>query len=184
MENPLGTSLDTSREINDQVGGILRRVPGLPGIDHYLSKETVLNLLALRFANSLFVNNWDCPRSTTVEITVALEEGYRRSLRLLRSGQASTRRDPEPSAADPAHDRDSRRRPDLSYPLAVFVTKRAKVLKSLRRIDRRSNVRGEKRSAASILPSASPRVKVPATSKKGEPSQQYRDLCGYPRRYR
>ncbi len=28
-------------------------------IDHYLGKETVLNLLALRFANSLFVNNWD-----------------------------------------------------------------------------------------------------------------------------
>lgn len=44
-------------------------------IDHYLGKETVLNLLALRFANSLFVNNWDCRTIDHVEITVAEEVG-------------------------------------------------------------------------------------------------------------
>lgn len=44
-------------------------------IDHYLGKETVLNLLALRFANSLFVNNWDNRTIDHVEITVAEEVG-------------------------------------------------------------------------------------------------------------
>ena len=44
-------------------------------IDHYLGKETVLNLLALRFANSLFVNNWDRRTIDQMEITVAEEVG-------------------------------------------------------------------------------------------------------------
>ncbi len=44
-------------------------------IDHYLGKETVLNLLALRFANSLFVNNWDNKTIDHVQITVAEEVG-------------------------------------------------------------------------------------------------------------
>ena len=51
MEKPLGTSLETSREINDQVGEFLKECQ-VYRIDHYLGKETVLNLLALRFANS------------------------------------------------------------------------------------------------------------------------------------
>ena len=55
-------------------GRILRRVP-VYRIDHYLGKETVLNLLALRFANSLFVNNWDNRTIDHVEITVAEEVG-------------------------------------------------------------------------------------------------------------
>ncbi|MDU5715019.1 MAG: glucose-6-phosphate dehydrogenase, partial [Citrobacter freundii] len=52
MEKPLGTSLATSREINDQVGEYFEECQ-VYRIDHYLGKETVLNLLALRFANSL-----------------------------------------------------------------------------------------------------------------------------------
>ncbi len=51
MEKPLGTSLATSREINDQVGEFFEECQ-VYRIDHYLGKETVLNLLALRFANS------------------------------------------------------------------------------------------------------------------------------------
>ncbi|XPE56362.1 hypothetical protein ACNKHW_11415 [Shigella flexneri] len=46
-------------------------------IDHYLGKETVLNLLALRFANSLFVNNWDNRTIDHVQITVAEKWGLR-----------------------------------------------------------------------------------------------------------
>ena len=48
MEKPLGTSLATSREINDQVGEFFEECQ-VYRIDHYLGKETVLNLLALRF---------------------------------------------------------------------------------------------------------------------------------------
>ncbi len=74
MEKPLGTSLATSREINDQVGEYFEECQ-VYRIDHYLGKETVLNLLALRFANSLFVNNWDNRTIDHVEITVAEEVG-------------------------------------------------------------------------------------------------------------
>lgn len=74
MEKPLGTSLETSREINDQVGEFFEECQ-VYRIDHYLGKETVLNLLALRFANSLFVNNWDNRTIDHVQITVAEEVG-------------------------------------------------------------------------------------------------------------
>lgn len=74
MEKPLGTSLETSREINDSVGEYFDESQVFR-IDHYLGKETVLNLLALRFANSIFVNNWDNKTIDHVQITVAEEVG-------------------------------------------------------------------------------------------------------------
>lgn len=74
MEKPLGTSLETSKEINDAVGEFFDESQVFR-IDHYLGKETVLNLLALRFANSIFVNNWDNRTIDHVQITVAEEVG-------------------------------------------------------------------------------------------------------------
>ncbi|MDF7650390.1 glucose-6-phosphate dehydrogenase [Pantoea sp. Acro-805] len=74
MEKPLGTSLETSQEINDSVGKYFEESQVFR-IDHYLGKETVLNLLALRFANSIFVNNWDNRTIDHVQITVAEEVG-------------------------------------------------------------------------------------------------------------
>ncbi|WKX25330.1 glucose-6-phosphate dehydrogenase [Tatumella ptyseos] len=74
MEKPLGTSLETSQEINDSVGEYFDESQVFR-IDHYLGKETVLNLLALRFANSIFVNNWDNKTIDHVQITVAEEVG-------------------------------------------------------------------------------------------------------------
>lgn len=74
MEKPLGTSLETSQEINDSVGKFFDESQVFR-IDHYLGKETVLNLLALRFANSIFVNNWDNRTIDHVQITVAEEVG-------------------------------------------------------------------------------------------------------------
>lgn len=74
MEKPLGTSFETSCLINDQVGQYFSE-ERVYRIDHYLGKETVLNLLALRFANALFVNNWDNRTIDHVEITVAEEVG-------------------------------------------------------------------------------------------------------------
>ena len=74
LEKPIGTDLASSRAINDAVGAVFpeRQVYR---IDHYLGKETVLNLLALRFANSLFINNWDHNTIDHVQITVAEEVG-------------------------------------------------------------------------------------------------------------
>ncbi|CAM3740610.1 glucose-6-phosphate dehydrogenase [Xenorhabdus thuongxuanensis] len=74
MEKPLGTDLASSRAINDEVARYFNERQ-IYRIDHYLGKETVLNLLALRFANSLFVNNWDHRTIDHVQITVAEEVG-------------------------------------------------------------------------------------------------------------
>lgn len=74
MEKPLGTDLASSREINDRVAEYFDE-SRVYRIDHYLGKETVLNLLALRFANSLFANNWDNSMVDHVQITVAEEVG-------------------------------------------------------------------------------------------------------------
>lgn len=70
LEKPLGTDLATSREINDAVA---RAFPEerIFRIDHYLGKETVQNLLALRFANILFEPLWNAAHIEHVQITVA-----------------------------------------------------------------------------------------------------------------
>ena len=74
LEKPIGTDLASSRVINDAVGAVFSESQ-VYRIDHYLGKETVLNLLALRFANSLFTTNWDHNTIDHVQITVAEEVG-------------------------------------------------------------------------------------------------------------
>lgn len=74
MEKPLGIDLYSSRVINNHVAEYFNESQ-VYRIDHYLGKETVLNLLALRFANSLFASNWDNRTIDHVQITVAEEVG-------------------------------------------------------------------------------------------------------------
>jgi glucose-6-phosphate 1-dehydrogenase len=70
LEKPLGTSLETSREINDAVARAFPEDRTFR-IDHYLGKETVQNLLALRFANILFEPLWNAAHIDHVQITVS-----------------------------------------------------------------------------------------------------------------
>ncbi|MEL7446676.1 MAG: glucose-6-phosphate dehydrogenase [Pseudomonadota bacterium] len=70
LEKPLGTDLATSCEINDAVAGAFPE-DRIFRIDHYLGKETVQNLLALRFANILFEPIWNSNYIEHVQITVA-----------------------------------------------------------------------------------------------------------------
>ena len=70
LEKPLGTSLETSREINDAVARAFPEERTFR-IDHYLGKETVQNLLALRFANIMFEPLWNAAHIDHVQITVA-----------------------------------------------------------------------------------------------------------------
>jgi glucose-6-phosphate 1-dehydrogenase len=70
LEKPLGTDLDSSREINDSVASAFPEDRTFR-IDHYLGKETVQNLLALRFANLLFEPLWNAAHIDHVQITVA-----------------------------------------------------------------------------------------------------------------
>lgn len=74
MEKPIGNCLESSKVINDQVARYFNENQ-IYRIDHYLGKETVLNLLVLRFANSLFTNNWDRDSIDHVQITVAESVG-------------------------------------------------------------------------------------------------------------
>jgi len=70
VEKPLGHDLESSRQINDQIGRYFHESQ-IYRIDHYLGKEPVQNLLALRFGNMLFEPLWrrECVRD--VQITVA-----------------------------------------------------------------------------------------------------------------
>ena len=70
LEKPLGSDLSSSREINDAVAAAFPEDRTFR-IDHYLGKETVQNLLALRFANSLFEPLWTAAHIDHVQITVA-----------------------------------------------------------------------------------------------------------------
>lgn len=74
LEKPIGHDLASSKKINDQVACYFTESQ-IYRIDHYLGKETVLNLLVLRFANSIFSSSWDHHFIDRVEITVAEEIG-------------------------------------------------------------------------------------------------------------
>ena len=70
LEKPLGTDLASSLEINDAVAAAFPEERTFR-IDHYLGKETVQNLLALRFGNSMFEPLWNSGGIDHVQITIA-----------------------------------------------------------------------------------------------------------------
>jgi len=70
LEKPVGRDLSSAREINDRVGQCFDE-ERIFRIDHYLGKETVQNLMALRFANSLMEPLWRRMAVDHVQITVA-----------------------------------------------------------------------------------------------------------------
>ncbi|MDJ0978702.1 MAG: glucose-6-phosphate dehydrogenase [Erythrobacter sp.] len=70
LEKPLGNDLTSSCAINDAVASAFPE-DRIFRIDHYLGKETVQNLLALRFANILFEPIWNSKYISHVQITVA-----------------------------------------------------------------------------------------------------------------
>ncbi len=74
LEKPLGTDRASAARINEQVAQSFSE-PQIFRIDHYLGKEPVQNLLALRFGNSLFEPLWRRGRIRHVQITVAEQIG-------------------------------------------------------------------------------------------------------------
>ncbi len=70
VEKPIGKDLESAQRINDEIGGVFDE-KRIYRIDHYLGKEAVQNLLALRFANSLFEPLWSSQWIDHVQITVA-----------------------------------------------------------------------------------------------------------------
>ena len=70
IEKPLGKDRQTFLEINDSLTDIFKEEQ-IYRIDHYLGKETVQNMLAMRFANALFEPLWNSNYVDHVQITVA-----------------------------------------------------------------------------------------------------------------
>ena len=75
-------------------------------IDHYLGKETVQNMLALRFANGIFEPIWNRQFIDHVQITVAESIGIEGRAGVLRAGRRDPRHLPEPPAPARRADRD------------------------------------------------------------------------------
>ena len=74
IEKPFGHNLQTARELNDVVESVFP-ADSVFRIDHYLGKETVQNILALRFANQLFEPVWNANSVDHVQITMAEDVG-------------------------------------------------------------------------------------------------------------
>jgi glucose-6-phosphate 1-dehydrogenase len=74
LEKPLGHDLASARQINDDVGRHFAEHQ-IFRIDHYLGKETVQNLMVLRFGNAIFEPLWRSPFIKSVQITVAESVG-------------------------------------------------------------------------------------------------------------
>jgi glucose-6-phosphate 1-dehydrogenase len=69
LEKPIGHDLQSARQVNDDVGRVFAETQ-IYRIDHFLGKETVQNLLALRFANVIFERLWNADVIDHVQITV------------------------------------------------------------------------------------------------------------------
>lgn len=74
VEKPIGRDLDSARAINDAIASVFDERQ-IYRIDHYLGKETVQNILVLRFANSIFEPLFNEKHIDHVQITVAEAEG-------------------------------------------------------------------------------------------------------------
>jgi glucose-6-phosphate 1-dehydrogenase len=70
VEKPLGRDLASAKKLNDIIGNDFAEHQVFR-IDHYLGKETVQNLMALRFANALYEPLWNSAHIDHVQITVA-----------------------------------------------------------------------------------------------------------------
>jgi len=74
IEKPFGHDLKSARELNDVVESVFP-ADSVFRIDHYLGKETVQNILALRFANQLYEPIWNANYVDHVQITMAEDIG-------------------------------------------------------------------------------------------------------------
>jgi glucose-6-phosphate 1-dehydrogenase len=74
IEKPFGSDLQTARELNDVVESVFPP-DSVFRIDHYLGKETVQNILALRFANMMYEPIWNANYVDHIQITMAEDIG-------------------------------------------------------------------------------------------------------------
>ena len=144
LEKPLGTDLASSREINDAVAAAFPE-DRIFRIDHYLGKETVQNLLALRFANIMFEPLWNAAHIDHVQITIAetvgLEQraGYYDSAGALRDMLQNHMLQLLALVA---------MEPPTSYDATPIQDEKVKVLRALRKVAHTETVTGQYRKGA------------------------------------
>ncbi len=144
LEKPLGTDFATSCEINDAVANAYPE-DRIFRIDHYLGKETVQNLLALRFANILFEPIWNCNYIDHVQITVAETVGLEGRVEFY--DDAGALRDMVQNhmlqlLALVAME------PPTSFDATAVRDEKVKALRALRRVERGEAVTGQYRAGA------------------------------------
>ena len=100
VEKPLGRDLDSARALNERIAAAFPEEQ-IYRIDHYLGKETVQNIMLLRFGNGIFEPVWNNRYVDHVQITMAETIGVEARGRLLRGGGRAARHDAEPHAAAP-----------------------------------------------------------------------------------
>jgi glucose-6-phosphate 1-dehydrogenase len=74
IEKPFGHDLETAKELNELLKGIFDECQ-IYRIDHYLGKETVQNIMAFRFANSIMEPLWNRNYIEHVQISVTEQLG-------------------------------------------------------------------------------------------------------------
>jgi glucose-6-phosphate 1-dehydrogenase len=144
LEKPLGVDLASSKVINDAVA---RAFPEdrIYRIDHYLGKETVQNLLALRFANLMFEPLWNAAHIDHVQITVAETVGL--ESRVAYYDDSGALRDMVQNhmlqlLALVAME------PPVSYDATSVRDEKVKILRSLRKVAANETVTGQYRAGA------------------------------------
>ena len=154
IEKPFGHDLESAKELNDLVGQVFDS-GSVFRIDHYLGKETVQNLLAIRFSNNMFEPIWNRNYIDHVQITMAEDIGIGSRAGYYDGIGCGPRRDPEPPHATARADRDGRtqhaRRPTMCagrrrrsstrsrFPMTSTDTPRAASTRRVGRAERRSS---------------------------------------------
>ena len=144
LEKPLGVDLESSKVINDAVAAAFPE-DRIFRIDHYLGKETVQNLLALRFANALFEPIWRSGHIDHVQITVAETVGL--ESRVAYYDDSGALRDMVQNhmlqlLALVAME------PPVSYDATNVRDEKVKILRSLRKVKVKETVTGQYRAGA------------------------------------
>jgi glucose-6-phosphate 1-dehydrogenase len=139
IEKPFGHSLSTARALNNQILRVLHEEQ-IFRIDHFLGKETVQNIMALRFANGMFEPIWNRDRIDHVQITVAETVGVEKRGKFYESTGAL--RDMVPNhvfqlLAMVAME------PPAGFDADAILTKKADVLRAVRTVAPEFAVRGQ-----------------------------------------
>jgi len=139
IEKPFGHDLPSARELNARILKTLREEQ-IFRIDHFLGKETVQNIMALRFANGLFEPIWNRDRIDHVQITVAETIGIEGRAKFYE--QTGALRDMVPShlfqlAAMVAME------PPASFAADAIRSKKADVFRAVRPLTPEDAVRGQ-----------------------------------------